>query len=397
MAQSTVESWNTFLLKAGIPDDDAATYAAALVEHRISDHHDFSKEVLKEIGINKIGDILNILKFSRKPETTQTGEPRPLSGGSHPERPILSKPPTASAPLIKAEMTNPEFRKLKVDWGVFKSLTRLPTTQLAAQIYTSCDSSVQTSIINSTDNFFALDENEIFKLLEKVVTKRSNPSVHRLGFSNITQSEGEPVKDFVVRLKSCARDCEFACPNCSHDLIPTNVKDQLIRGLHNSTLQTDILAKSDTLKNLDDIIKHAESFEAAIDDQSKLKDASEVMGARTTEYRRMQQSRLNGKWSNQQPPASTQPAPKHTPHQQRGPQVAPPRRRPCPGCGSTNGHSSRDECPAWGQKCHNCDFLNHYAKVCRQPRRSPASNPASNPPQRDSASAGWQLPLPKKH
>ena len=64
-------------------------------------------------------------------------------------------------------------------------------------------------------------------------------------------------------------------------MIPSNVKDQLIRGLQNSQLQTDILAKAETLKDLESIVKHAESFEAAVEDQSRLKDASEVMGAQT--------------------------------------------------------------------------------------------------------------------
>jgi hypothetical protein len=31
------------------------------------------------------------------------------------------------------------------------------------------------------------------------------------------------------------------------------------------------------------------------------------------------------------------------------------------------------ECPAWGQKWHNCETPNHFAKVCRQPKRDSAS------------------------
>ena len=137
---------------------------------------------------------------------------------------------------------------------------------VAAQLYSQCDDSVQTAIINSTEDYFALSESAIFDLLERIVTKRSNPAVHRLTFSNQTQSEGEAVKDFVVRLKEIARDCKFACPNCHHDLIPGNVKDQLVRGLNNSTLQTNILAKSQSLKSLEDCVKHAEALEATLDD-----------------------------------------------------------------------------------------------------------------------------------
>ena len=371
MAHSDGASWAAFLQSAGIPADVAVTYAAAMVEECITDHHDLTTEILKEIGVDRIGHRLNILKYcTPRPSTTTEVPPRLLVDGSH-QQGSLSKIATASAPHIKSEMTNPEFRKLMIDWSVFKKMTRLSDARVADQVYTSCDPSVQTSIINTTDDFFALSEDEIFKLIEKIVTKRSNPSVYRLAFSNLAQSDGEAVKDYVVRLKSHARDCEFACPHCKHDLISTNVKDQLIRGLQNKQLQTDILAKSETLQDLEAIVKHAESFEAAIDDQSKLQDASEVMAARTTTYRRMQQSQLGARRSDHQTPSPTE---------QKGAQgsaQSQSRKRTCPGCGSTN-HASHDarrnECPAWGQTCHNCDGVNHFAKVCRQPKRGSTGN-----------------------
>ena len=113
--------------------------------------------------------------------------------------------------------------------------------------------------------------------LENIVTKRSNPTVHRMKFSNITQSDNELIKDYVVRLNSAAKDCEFECPSCSHCLQPIHVKDQFIRGLRNSILQTDILAKPNILVKLEDIIRHSEAFETALYDQSKLQDSSEIV------------------------------------------------------------------------------------------------------------------------
>ena len=43
-----------------------------------------------------------------------------------------------------------------------------------------------------------------------------------------------------------------------------------MKGLNNDTLQTDILAKANQLKTLEDIIKHAKAFESALRDQSSL-------------------------------------------------------------------------------------------------------------------------------
>ena len=52
--------------------------------------------------------------------------------------------------------------------------------------------------------------------------------------------------------------------------------------------------KSHGIKDLESIVKHAESFEAAVEDQSRLKDASEVMGAQTA-YKRLQQTNLKSR------------------------------------------------------------------------------------------------------
>ena len=113
----------------------------------------------------------------------------------------------------------------------------------------------------------------MLKTIEKIVTKLSNPAIHRFHFSELLQTECESIKDFLVRLNSIAKDCEFECPNCSHDLTSTNVKDQLIRGINNSSLQIDVLTfvlKFETLNTLEKILKHVEAFETALSDQSKL-------------------------------------------------------------------------------------------------------------------------------
>ena len=113
-------------------------------------------------------------------------------------------------------------------------------------------------------NFISLSEAEILREIETIVIQKSNPNVHRMAFSSITQKDGESIKDFTVRLKSVALDCEFAFPSCSFDLLPMNVKDQFIRGLANDISQTHILAKVNQLKSFEDIVKHAEAIEAAV-------------------------------------------------------------------------------------------------------------------------------------
>ena len=191
MAQSAVaptkEEWTTFLTSCGIPEVEANNYAQTFVENRIAKASDLSKEVLKEMNITIIGDIIAI---------TNQAKAGPK---------VSARPANITAPQLKSEMTPAEFRKFIVDWQVFKELSSIQDEQVALHIYNSCDTTVQNTIVNTIQNFFSLKTADIMVELENIVTKKSNPAVHRLTFSNLTQSETELVKEFVVRLKSTAR------------------------------------------------------------------------------------------------------------------------------------------------------------------------------------------------
>ena len=49
-----------------------------------------------------------------------------------------------------------------------------------------------------------------------------------------------------------------------YDLSNIYIKDQIIQGIANNTFQDDLLAKSGTLKSLEQNIHHAEAFESAL-------------------------------------------------------------------------------------------------------------------------------------
>ena len=146
---------------------------------------------------------------------------------------------------------------------MYKQMTGLPTSQIGPHLYSD-----QHSLINLHSTFFEMDESAMLNVTENIVTKSVNPSGHRMNFGNLVQSEGESIKHFLVRIHSFAVDCEFSCPACKTDISSINTKDQFICGLHNETLQKDILAKATQLKTIDDIVKHAEAFKTALRDQS---------------------------------------------------------------------------------------------------------------------------------
>ena len=174
MALRSKSDWNRFFTECNIPDPERENYANIMSTNRITDPSDLTRDLLKELSITIVGDVISIMKKAKVTDQTETDTKQAtnLTTASKPRpRPTSVKPPE-----LKSEMTHPEFRKYKIDWGVFKTLTDLPDDQVAPQIYNSCDSSVQNVIVNTSVNFLKLSEEDILSLLENIVTKRSNPT-----------------------------------------------------------------------------------------------------------------------------------------------------------------------------------------------------------------------------
>ena len=83
----------------------------------------------------------------------------------------INKGPPIRPPQVTLNMTNQQFRKFKIDWDVFKKITTIPPPQIAAQLYSLCDDSVQTNIINNNADFFNLNETDMIKTIETIVTQ----------------------------------------------------------------------------------------------------------------------------------------------------------------------------------------------------------------------------------
>ena len=348
MALRTTEvEWTEIFKAAGIPDESSVRYAKVFVENGLSrnDLADLDKPTLTELTITTLGDQFAILRLGKNEGNVTDTKPS-------------YKNPSASAsiklPSVTSEMTHPQFRKFLVDWKVYRMITALPAGELTVHLYSACAPDVQNSVINTIPDFLEKDEASALDALEQLVTKRINPTVHRMGFTSIRQGDQETVKDFLVRLKSSSIECQFECPKCKEDLSTVNIRDQFIRGILNNILQTEILAQASQLDTLEKIVKHAEAFEAAVRDQSSLDTTMNEM-ARISDYKRSKQQHTSAQADNKQ---------KSDDSRYR-------KNKACSGCGSLShgyaGSNNRDtKCPAWGKVCSNCSVANHFSKVCRR-------------------------------
>ena len=228
--------WEAVIAKAGVNPKSATDYAKIFADAKLTlSHMDMlDRETLTELGVTVLGDVFSILKLGKQqgPAATATASSAQAS----------VKLPSVKAPSLHAEMTAQQFRKFRIDWSVFVEMTNLSDDKIHAQLYSNAEESVQTAIINTYPQFFTLPTSDILDKIEAIVTQRSNPMIHRIAFANIAQSESETIQNYVVRLRGAAKDCDFSCPKCKADISEVYIKDQFICGVHNHTLQTDILA-----------------------------------------------------------------------------------------------------------------------------------------------------------
>ena len=234
------------MINAGIPEKDAKEYAETFASQSMSIDTvtELDRNTLNELGVQTIGHALSLLKYAKKADIK-------------PAKSLGIKAAAPKPPQLVADLTRPQFRKFRIDWDVYKKISSIETNRIPAQLYSLCDASVQNSIINTAPSFFECDESKIMDILERIVTKRANPTVHRMAFYNIKQANNESINDYLVRLNAIAVDCEYTCPSCKHDLSPSHIRDQFIKGISNTELQTDILAKAETLPPIEAVVKHA--------------------------------------------------------------------------------------------------------------------------------------------
>ena len=140
----------------------------------------------------------------------------------------------AVKPPPDLEMTPQQFRKFQIDWDVFTKMTNMPSSQANIHLYNCADETVQNAIIDTHPNFFITDPDKLFDMVKVLVTQRLNPIIHRLAFVSMSQDEDEPIKNYLVRHRAVAVDCNFTYPSCEHDLSDIYIKDQIIWGIANN-------------------------------------------------------------------------------------------------------------------------------------------------------------------
>ena len=199
--------------------------------------------------------------------------------------------------------------------------------------------------LDTPDSSDDVDEYQIaVKALKDYFEPQKCIDHHVYVFRKEVQKVDESVAEFYTRLQLLARKCEFANAD-------VEIKRQIIQGTSSVRLRRKAIEQSLTLENL---LKAARAMETADEQTSEIE---------------KQQSNAISSGRNRFRSKATE---KRKPNQSR-PEL---KAKKCGLCGGHFPHQGN--CPAQGKRCHNCNKLNHFAKVCRSKLRDQSKNTGQN-------------------
>ena len=390
----STEEWTELFTSLGIPLANATTYAIKFHEEDARKSHlphMSNEELTTTYNVNK-GGHRHMIKLYK-----HTSSPSPSTDNNNTKI-------QHQAPQLKPKMTPSEFRLFRSHWEVFKGLVRLTGDRnITASIFSLCckdHPDVRTSIANQNSNYLELIECDFLKMVEDMVTERSNPDTYRSKFFALTQNRGESCQQWLDRLQACVPDCEFEVkcefdtsdPPKVHNIEKMFIRTKFITGMYNEFIKQDLLTKSKSLKTLSDVVNHAMTMEAAAKDMAfyaqnvaHIQQASPGRGQQPdfdyqddyypeNDYYPDEVGRLSSYQRSKRPQH-----PQWNQNRSRPPTGQP--ADPCGHCGRANhGRGQRaQKCPAFKKNCGKCGKEGHFAVVCRsKPKQSPTTTESAS-------------------
>ncbi|EFX67131.1 hypothetical protein DAPPUDRAFT_262091 [Daphnia pulex] len=196
----TAPFWISFFVEAGIPPAAAANYAIIFTENRIQKHMllDLTKEYLKDMGITVLGDVIAILKHSKRYHEKVARE-KVLAIDK--ETSVMKATKHLNEMLLKDDIPKSVVNNVKISVPKINTVTRpSPPKKLKT---------AKPEVLKDTEEIEWVEEVEEFEELKRKVippklpTKKATPVVNptkvvkktsvfdRLGESNVTSTTPE--------------------------------------------------------------------------------------------------------------------------------------------------------------------------------------------------------------
>ena len=260
-----------------------------------------------------------------------------LSTQHRPLRQLKLDPPTVSAGCDPDQWS--AFTR---QWDMYKVGMAITDNVLPTALFYCCNTDLRTDIMRDLRQDVAtMAEEDLLAAIKRLAVKDESILVHCIKLNKMTQSPGTGVRTFLANLRGQASLCQYKATckelGCTHvfDYSDEIIKDNLIRGIADPKIMSDLLGDPKTDRTLEETV----SFIAQEEQGKVTKNAvGDSVGA-------MCATRTNSKQS--QAPGCK-----------------------CWACGGSAHGQKNDRkawsryCEAWTFTCGKCTIKGHFTKNC---------------------------------
>ncbi|XP_071750250.1 uncharacterized protein [Lepeophtheirus salmonis] len=196
----------------------------------------------------------------------------------------------------------------------------------------------------NTIQIVAFPEEDVFTSTVRAIRDAFSPTecllFERFRLSEMKQGVGEPVDDYVTRLRGQAKFGRFACGSCKVSFEDEIILDVVVKNTSSPRLRQTVFERGST--KLTDVLSLARALETSISHAKEMESSETVMASEYIGPKGLRRSK--GTWSTQ----------KANPKMDRG---------NCKFCGRSHVFQ-KTKCPAFGKECSRCGKMGHFRVCC---------------------------------
>ena len=259
------------------------------------------------------------------------------SPAAAPPTKLKLKPPTVGAGC------NPDqWSAFTRQWGMYKTGMALTNDQRSTALFYCCEDDLKTDLMRDLQGDVAtMCEADLLAAIKRLAVKDESVLVHRIKLSKMTQAPGIPIRTFLASLRGQASlcqyvaDCKTAGCNHKYDYSEEIIKDNLIRGIADPEILSDILGDSKTDRTLDETVSFIAQKEQGKATRSAVGDRTGAI-SQSSKYQSLPNVTNAKCWACGEH--------RHSPKNDR--------------------NTRSNKCEAWSATCSKCSVKGHYSSNC---------------------------------
>ena len=157
---------------------------------------------------------------------------------------------------------NPEeWSAFTRQWSMYKTGTGIPNPKLSTALFYCGSKDLRQDLMRDLrEDVATMSEEDLLAAMRRLAVKEESALVHRMKLGKMTQAPGTSIRTFLASLRGQAALCSYTVKcteaDCAHTFDYSNeiIKDNLIRGIYDPEILSDLLGDTKTDRTLEEVV-----------------------------------------------------------------------------------------------------------------------------------------------